>query len=317
MIRNILWSVIAFYFTACANDSDTPIVGMLEWERIELTAQVTEPIIEIAVREGDRVQAGQILVKLDPARQMERLKQAEAARDQAAARLQELQNGSRPEHIREAEARYHGAELVFQSRQREHERLAAILERNLVSRDSVDKAKATLDAARTERDAALAVLQERRADTRDEAVEQARQALQQTESEVRIAAIELDRLTLRAPIDGRIDSLPFPIGSRPPAGVVLGVLLIGATPYARAYIPEHLRAITIPGIPARIRIDGVSADFDGVVRSVQAQAVFTPFFTLTEGDRGRLRYIAKIDLKGDVEKLPPGLPLQVFFTESP
>jgi HlyD family secretion protein len=295
---------------ACDGGSGSRVVGMLEWERIELTAESAEPIVEIAVREGDRVQAGQVLVKLDAARRQAHLDKAKAACDEAAARLQELQKGPRRERIDEAAAKHQGAEQVLQIRQREHDRLASIVERNLVSRDSVDKAKAALDAARADRDAAAAVLREHRAGSRNEAVEQARQALAQAEAEVRIAALELERLTVRAPVAGRIDSLPFPLGAHPPQGAVLAVLLGGNAPYARVYVPESRRAATVPGVSARVHIDGVAAAFDGTVRTVQADAVFTPFFTLTEGDRGRLRYVAKIDLIGDVQNLPPGLPLQ-------
>jgi HlyD family secretion protein len=82
---------------------------MVEWDRVELTAESAEPIVAIPVREGDRVQAGQILVKLDSSRHLERLKQARAVRDEAAARLQELQKGPRHERIKEAEAKYQGA----------------------------------------------------------------------------------------------------------------------------------------------------------------------------------------------------------------
>ena len=41
------------------------------------------------------------------------------------------------------------------------------------------------------------------------------------------------------------------------------------------------------------------------------EAAFTPYFALTERDRGHLSYVAKIDLDVDGERLPDGVPVEV------
>ena len=47
------------------------------------------------------------------------------------------------------------------------------------------------------------------------------------------------------------------------------------------------------------------------MRTVSQEAAFTPYYALTERDRGRLSYVAKIDLEGEVARaLPTGLPLE-------
>jgi HlyD family secretion protein len=302
----------------CESKPDSfPVVGTLEWERIELIAEKSEPIVETPVKEGDWVEPGQVLVRQDPARWLARLNQNRAEHDRAAANLRELEVGPRAERIAEAEAKFRGADQVAAVRQREYERLKEILNRRLISPDAVDKARAALDAARAERNADAAVLQELRAGTRSEELEQARQTLARTEAELRSAEVDLDRLTLRAPVAGRLDSLPLVVGNHPQVGAVLAVLLSGAAPYARVYIPEPIRARIKPGDPARIRVDGRPEPYAGVVRTVRADPVFTPFFALTERDRHRLSYVAKIDLQGDVRNLPAGVPLQAAFPNLP
>jgi len=48
------------------------------------------------------------------------------------------------------------------------------------------------------------------------------------------------------------------------------------------------------------------------VRTVSHDAAFTPYYALTERDRGRLSFVAKVDLEGDAARqLPTGLPLEV------
>ena len=45
-----------------------------------------------------------------------------------------------------------------------------------------------------------------------------------------------------------------------------------------------------------------------------SEASFTPYHALTERDRGRLVFVAEVDLEGDgAHALPTGVPVQVEF----
>jgi len=91
----------------------------------------------------------------------------------------------------------------------------------------------------------------------------------------------------------------------------VAVLLVDTAPYARVYVPEAVRAQVVPGARAAVHIDGVEGEFVGRVRTVSQEAAFTPYYALTERDRGRLSYLAKIDLEGEsARQLPTGLPLE-------
>jgi HlyD family secretion protein len=68
-----------------------------------------------------------------------------------------------------------------------------------------------------------------------------------------------------------------------------------------------------PGTVARILVDGLDEPLDGRVRWVSSEAAFTPYFALTEHDRGRLSYAAKIDLEDFSRRLPDGVPVEVVF----
>jgi len=55
--------------TACDRGDDARrIVGQLESDRVEITAEVSEPIIERAVIEGQKVERGQLLTQQDTSR---------------------------------------------------------------------------------------------------------------------------------------------------------------------------------------------------------------------------------------------------------
>jgi HlyD family secretion protein len=108
-----------------------------------------------------------------------------------------------------------------------------------------------------------------------------------------------------------LDSWLIEAGERPLPGQPLAVLLTGTQPYARVYVPEEMRIAVTPGTAAEILVDGRAAPLKGRVRWVSSEAAFTPFFALTEHDRGRLTFAAKIDLEYDGERLPDGVPVTV------
>jgi HlyD family secretion protein len=63
-----------------------------------------------------------------------------------------------------------------------------------------------------------------------------------------------------------------------------------------------------------VHVDGIDAAFPARVRNVSSEASFTPYAALTEQDRGRLVYVAELDLEGDgARELPAGVPVQVEF----
>jgi RND family efflux transporter MFP subunit len=76
---------------------------------VDIKPETEGRISEILVREGDKVQQGQVLVRLNTDETEAQMMQAKAGLDRAKARLAELEAGSRPEEIAEAEARLNQA----------------------------------------------------------------------------------------------------------------------------------------------------------------------------------------------------------------
>ena len=89
------------------------------------------------------------------------------------------------------------------------------------------------------------------------------------------------------------------------------VMLAGDQAFARVYVPEHLRVNVVPGSDATIYVDGLDEAIPGRVRWVASEAAFTPYYALTERDRGHLTYLAKIDLTEKRDRLPDGVPVEV------
>ncbi|MBT8089236.1 MAG: HlyD family efflux transporter periplasmic adaptor subunit [Gammaproteobacteria bacterium] len=315
MNKQVLIAVLACaLLSACgAPKQGARVVGELASDRIELSAESNEPIVEIAVAEGQAVTVGQVLVRQDITRAAERLAQAEAVLAQQQARLDELVRGPRREQIAAARASVEGAAQELAFRDSELVRVREVHKRGLASTELLDAAKASLDAAKANDKVARARLEELLAGTTVEELRQAEQAVKQAAALRDGANIDLDRQTLRSPVDGIVDSRLFEIGERPGSGQPVIIVLGGKQPYARVYVPEDLRVRVSAGRRALIYVDGLTAPVDGRVRWVSSEAAFTPYFALTERDRGRLSYVAKVDISEDRERLPDGVPVEVEF----
>ncbi len=297
-----------------SEQSPLPLVGTLERDRIEVPAQAWEVLVDIPVREGEAVQAGQLLARQDATLARSRLEQTAAAEQRAARRLAELERGPRAEEIRAARARLEGAESQLEADEKALRRVRELVDRALLSESELDDARARKEVSVAARDEAAARLAELVAGTTAEELDQARAVLEEARATVAERRLDLERLQLHAPVAGVVDAIPYKTGDRPPAGATVIVLLAGTAPYGRVYVPEPIRARVIPGVAAVVTVDGMPSAFEGRVRTVSAEAVFTPYFALTERDRSRLAYVAEVMLIGEgVEELPTGLPVEVDF----
>jgi HlyD family secretion protein len=301
---------------ACQRNDPIDVVGTLEWDRIELTADAAEPIVAIGVREGEVVVAGQTLLQLDARRVQARLDESRALLAQHAARLAELQRGPRVERITQARATLAGAEGTLDAASHELKRVRPLVKQELLTRQDLDNAQSAYDMARAARDTAQAALAELEHGTTREELDQAVAARAAAAAAVRGLEISLEQLTVRAPVPGVVDDLPLEPGERPALGAVVAVLLAGEAPHARVYLPEPLRTRVSVGDPASVYVDGIEQPFRGRVRRVSADPAFTPYYSLTERDRSRLSYLTEVEL-ADVaaRKLPAGVPLRAVFLE--
>ena len=292
----------------CTNGGEPPIVGTLEWDRVAVTAELAEPVLKWAVAEGDRVEAGAVILELDARRQDARIAEARGQLAAAEARFAEATHGARIETIDAARANLVRARAAQTDAETEHARVAELLERKLVAESVVDQALAARNQRRAEVDAAAAQLRELTAGTRPEQIGQAAAAVEAARAALTTLELTRERLTVRAPRAGRVDALPFRAGDQPPVGAELVSMLVGDTPYARVFVPAPRRAQVHVGMRFEVHVEGVATPFMASVRSIRSEPSFTPYYALSGDDASRLVYRAELVLDGGAD-LPAGLPL--------
>lgn len=130
--------------------------------RAEITVmpKIEQPIRAMPVQEGDRVTAGQVLVRLDSTELDAQLATAVAERRVAEATLRDLQAGARPLEIAQAQAGYRQADAAYQ-RALAAERNARALytgQETGVPRQAIEDAQGKLAVVTAQREAAQAAL---------------------------------------------------------------------------------------------------------------------------------------------------------------
>jgi multidrug resistance efflux pump len=128
----IFWSLVIChlaFLTGCGDDqANSPVIasGFIEGEEVRIASEVGGTIAEIAVSEGDEVEAGQVLVRLDDALLQTRRGEALAAVTAAEANLARVRAGARSAELSaaravlaEAQARRDGALTALEHARRE------------------------------------------------------------------------------------------------------------------------------------------------------------------------------------------------------
>jgi HlyD family secretion protein len=310
--------LVLMVLVGCTREDDAgALLGTLEWDRIAVPAEVSEPITQILVKEGDHVTADQLLMTLDPRRTQAQVDAAQADVERLTAALDELRHGARIETIDASRAALAKAQAAAVNAKLARERTAEIRKHALNSQSDLDNADATLRQANADANSARANLDELLHGTRIEDVEQGEASLAQSKATLAQLQVTLSRLTVHAPRAGRIDTLPYKLGDRPAQGASVVSLLVGDAPYARVYVPEPLRASLQQGARFQVKIDGAAQAFNATALRIASEPTFTPYYALSGDDASRLAWRAELalDATDATRDLPAGIPCQAVLTD--
>jgi len=317
MRMTILVAGALMMLSACSRYSGPPaLLGTLEWDRIAVPAEVSEPITQILVKEGDQVEPQQLLLTLDAQRVQAQVDAARADAQRLSAALDELRHGARAETIDAARAALARMQSTAANAKITRDRAADLRRKGLNSQADLDNAETVLRQANADGAAARANLDVLLNGTRAEDLAQGEAALAQAQANLVQLNVTLQRLEVHAPRAGRVDALPFKLGDRPPLGAGVVSLLVGDAPYARVFVPEPLRASVQPGARFSVHVDGVAQPFNATLARIRSEASFTPYYALNGDDASRLTYRAELVLEGsEARKLPAGIPCQATLLD--
>lgn len=219
--------------------------GHVEARRsVEISADIAGRIVELPVEEGQEVEEGDLLLRIDPTQYRAAVRRQEAA-------------------LAEARAREARAEAAYQRAQRAWERTRELRDagENYVTEDEAEAAQTDAELARSDRNAA------------QHSVEQARAALNE-------ARDRLEKTVIRAPMTGRITRLNVDVGETAVVGTMNnpGSLLLTISDLAEMEAVLEVDETDIPAVSvgdsAVVEIDAFpNRSIPGRVRKISNSSV--------------------------------------------
>ncbi|CAN7175523.1 HlyD family efflux transporter periplasmic adaptor subunit [Bosea sp. LjRoot9] len=246
--------------------------GRIEVERVDVATKTPGRIAEIRVREGDFIQKDAIVARMDVSDLL-----AQLAAAQASLRRAEVGIGKAKAELgsREAELKLHEVEL----------RRALDLGRNIMSQAEADKRLA-------QRDVAKAAVIGARAGVAD--AEAARDAAQ---AQVNLIQVNIDDMTLSAPVSGRVEYRLAQPGEVIAAGGRVVTLLDVSDVFMTIFLPTSEVGRVALGSDARIVLDAAPQYVvPASVSFVAGEAQFTPKYVETKNEREKLMYRVKLKI---------------------
>jgi HlyD family secretion protein len=171
---------------------------------INVNSKVTGRLAWIGVEKGDKVKEGQVLVRLEDQEFRASYDQAQGALDNARAYLEELQHGSRPEEIQEAQHNLDEARATLVNDKLTLDRTKELSAAGVVSHQALDDATAKFDSDQQRVNSLDKAFQLMKIGPRPEEIARARGSLAQSQGQFDYAKSQLDATVIRAPVTGTI-----------------------------------------------------------------------------------------------------------------
>ncbi len=291
-----------------------------------LTPAVEGHVHELLLMQGDPVKKGQPIVELDEVVAQADLAEKTATRDGLKASLALLKSLPRPEEQRANELAVEQAKVAV-------ERAKALVESvellhrdgNLASKQQLFDTQKALETARLQQQAAEATLNAMMIGPRPEAVAEAQGRIKTADALVAFSQAHLDYHTIRAPIDGTLDSLNCHPGQTIAIGTPIGEVVDTRHVFGSIWLPTRTALLVHVGQSARVRRgdargsapDSSAAEEEGLEGKIafvgqvaDPQTGNLPIRVLADNPQGRLilgeslRVSITVNQEGDVLQVP-------------
>jgi HlyD family secretion protein len=306
----VLAAALAAHGCAAGGDSFLVVTsGHVEATEVRVSAKVGGRLESLGFEEGDRVEAGQELARIETTDLSLAYDQARAERDLAAAELRLRVAGARKEDIAELEAQLRGIEADLAAARLDLARLEDLLEKGSGTEKSRDDARARRDALDARREAARQAVERARAGSRPEEIQAARARLDAAEARVAQIGQQIADAVIPSPLAGVVTEKLAEKGEILAAGAPVALVVDLDHAWLTVYVSEPDLARIRIGQPAEVVADDGTTR-QGRISYVASQAEFTPRNVQTRDERVKLVFRVKIALENADGVFKPGMPAE-------
>jgi len=283
--------------------------GNIEAHESLVSFKVPGRIVELPVEEGQQVEPGALLARLEDADSRQKVRIDEAGVRVRESDLALTLAGTREQEVRAAQQSMIDARADLEQKKLDNDRARQLFAKDEISAQDRDQAATALKRAGAIFKAAEQRYNEAVEGSRKEDIEIARANLNQANANLGLSRVNLDYAVLHAPYAGVITVRQAELGEVVAPGSPVVTLADLDHIWLRAYIAETDLGSIHWGQEATVITDTYPGkQYHGRISFISSSAEFTPKSVQTYTERVTLVYRIKIDIDNPNRELKPGMP---------
>jgi len=288
------------------------LYGNVEIRRVNLGFRVSGRITDILYKEGDTIEKGATIARLDKEPFEDSLAVADAQIRTAEANYEKLKTGNRPQEIEQARATLRQREATLKVLEADYERISKLFESGTVTQQERDSAVASRDEAIAAKKVAEETLNLLCEGFRQEEIAMGESQLAEAKANLKRLQTFLDDTELKCPNDGILLTRVEEPGAIVNQGQTIATLSLRDEVWVYVYIPGKMYGIVSLGLKAEIYTDSrPEKPYPGQVGYISPEAEFTPKTVQTTELRNDLVYRVRIIVDTPDHGLGQGMPVTV------
>ena len=292
-----------------ATASQLMLSGNIEAHESLVSFKVQGRIVELPVEEGQQVEQGALLARLEDADYKQRVRMDEAGVRVRESDLALTLAGTREQEVKAAQQAMIDAQADLEQKKLDSDRAQRLFAKDEVTAQERDLAATAVKRAEANFKASQQRYNEAVEGSRKEEIAIARANLNQASANLGLSQVNLDYTILRAPSAGVITVRQAELGEVVAPGSPVVTLADLDHIWLRAYIAETDLGRIHWGQEATVTTDTYPGkQYRGRISFISSNAEFTPKSVQTNKERVTLVYRIKIDIDNLNHELKPGMP---------
>jgi HlyD family secretion protein len=283
--------------------------GNIEAHESLVSFKVQGRIVELPVEEGQQVEQGTLLARLEDADYKQRVRMDEASVRVRESDLALTLAGTREQEVKASQQSMIDAQADLEQKKLDNDRAQRLFAKDEVTAQDRDLAATAQKRAEAIFKAAQQRYNEAVEGSRKEDIAIARANLNEASANLGLSQVNLDYTILRAPSTGVITVRQAELGEVVAPGSPVVTLADLDHIWLRAYIAETDLGSIHWGQEATVTTDTYPGkQYHGRISFISSNAEFTPKSVQTNKERVTLVYRIKIDIDNLNHELKPGMP---------
>ncbi len=283
--------------------------GNIEAHESLVSFKVQGRIVELPVEEGQQVEQGALLARLENADFKQKVRIDEAGVEVRESNLALALAGTREQEVKASQQAVIDSQADLAQKKADYDRAQQLFSKDEITAQERDQAATAVKRSEAALNAAEQRLNEAQEGTRKEDIAIARANLDQAKANLGLSRINENYTTLRAPASGVITVRQAELGEVAAPGSPIVTLADLDHIWLRAYIAETDLGRIHWGQDATISTDTYPGkQYHGRISFISPDAEFTPKSVQTNKERVTLVYRIKIDIENANHELKPGMP---------